>query len=183
MPNAGTVAKGPPWCWTGAVPFRGHTEGVTEPCCSSDLPARSACPQCGAPATPVDTLTVKALVTPSALKRLLPGAFSFCATPACGTVYFSADQGYRTADIGVSVWQKEPFGERVVCYCFGENEADMRGEIESSGASEAVARVREHIAAKRCACEIRNPRGVCCLADVIAAVKRVDASRHARVSS
>jgi len=158
-----------------SVHFSGHTEGVTEPCCPRDLTTRSACPQCGAVATPVDSLTVRALVTPSALKRFLPGSFCFCATPACGTVYFSGGQQYLTTDVGVPVWQKEPFGERAVCYCFGENEADMRREIAATGASAAAARVREHIAAKRCACEIRNPRGVCCLADVIAAVKRVQA--------
>ena len=35
----------------------------------------------------------------------------------------------------------------------------------------AVDRVRAHIAAGRCACEIRNPKGTCCLGDVIAAVR------------
>ena len=33
--------------------------------------------------------------------------------------------------------------------------------------------------ARRCACEVRNPRGVCCLGDVAAAVKRI-ASESAR---
>jgi hypothetical protein len=69
----------------------------------------------------------------------------------------------------------ERTGARLVCYCFGENEADIRREIEEHGASRAVERVRAHIAAGRCACELRNPRGVCCLGDVIAAVKRMAA--------
>jgi hypothetical protein len=46
-----------------------------------------------------------------------------------------------------------------------------------------MSRVREHIAAKRCACDIRNPRGTCCLGDVDAAVKRVQAAVQSAVSS
>jgi len=61
-----------------------------------------------------------------------------------------------------------------LCYCFGESEASIRAEIEATGRSAAVERIREHIAAGRCACEIRNPRGACCLGDVTAAVKRVE---------
>ena len=37
-----------------------------------------------------------------------------------------------------------------------------------------LVRIREHIAAQRCACDIRNPRGACCLGDVMAAVKRLE---------
>jgi hypothetical protein len=36
------------------------------------------------------------------------------------------------------------------------------------------ARICEHIAAQRCACDIRNPRGACCLGDVMAAAKRIE---------
>jgi hypothetical protein len=79
-------------------------------------------------------------------------------------------------DVRVPIWQKAPFGSRGLCYCFGENEADIRAEIESLGRPRAVERVREQITAGRCACEIRNPRGVCCLGDVAAAVKRVTAT-------
>jgi hypothetical protein len=42
--------------------------------------------------------------------------------------------------------------------------------------SHAVQRVREHISAGRCGCEVRNPRGVCCLGDVTEAVKRMQSN-------
>lgn len=88
-------------------------------------------------------------------------------------MYFAADgQRFVTTDIRVAVWQKEPVGHRTVCYCFGENEHDIREEVERDGSSRAVIRVREHIAARRCACEVRNPRGSCCLGDVTAVVTR-----------
>jgi len=128
----------------------------------------------------VEVATVKALLTSTALAQFIAGHFHFCAGPACGVVYFSdAGQVFRTDDVRVSVWEKQPPGERTVCYCFGENEAGMRREIEHDGRALAVERVRAHIAAKRCACEVRNPRGACCLGDVMAAVKRLGAGPHA----
>ena len=73
------------------------------------------------------------------------------------------------------VWQKEAAGARLLCYCFGETEADIRRQVLQNARAEVVDRIRDHIAAERCACEIRNPRGACCLGDVIAAVKRIEA--------
>ena len=56
---------------------------------------------------------------------------------------------YRRDDLRVPVWEKEPFGARMICYCFGENEADMRAELEQAGTSHAVARVRQQWAKGR----------------------------------
>jgi len=117
---------------------------------------------------------VKALLTEHALRRVGTSEHRFCPRPDCHVVYFDvAGNQYTKADVRVPVWDKEPFGEWMVCYCFGENEASIRLEIERNGPSDAIGRVRRHIEAGRCACEVRNPRGVCCLGDVTAAVKRV----------
>jgi hypothetical protein len=124
---------------------------------------------------PVDLLTVKALLTEPALRRLNNVAHRFCPDPSCAVVYFDAGGAtYAKDDLRVSIWQKEPFGDRTVCYCFGVSEESIRAEIQTTGRSESTERVRAHIAAGRCACEVRNPRGVCCLGDVAAAVKRVE---------
>ena len=123
----------------------------------------------------MELLTVKALLTEPALSRLSAIDHRFCPDPTCDVVYFNAlGECYRRQDLRVPVWQKEPFGTRLVCYCFGETEGTIRDEIERAGVSRAVERVREHIAARRCACDVRNPRGVCCLGDLIDAVKRVE---------
>ena len=128
--------------------------------------------------------TVKALLTEAALQRMPLGDLRFCPDVHCDVVYFDADGlTFGTADIRVPVWQKLPFGARQVCFCFGESEASIAAEIERHGVSSAEARIREHIAAGRCACEVRNPRGACCLGDVIAAVERVRAARATRPRS
>jgi hypothetical protein len=118
---------------------------------------------------------VKALLTEQALGRLGSDDYCFCPDETCDVVYFDADgQRFTTGDVRVPVWQKLPFGSRLICYCFGESEASIRSEFESTQASDVVARVRAHIAADRCACDVRNPRGACCLGDLIAAVQRVE---------
>jgi hypothetical protein len=131
----------------------------------------------GSPGRAVDRQTIKALLTERALVRLPPGDFRFCPDADCEVVYFGpGDVRFTTGDVRVGVWQKQPFGDRQVCYCFGESEGSIRAEIEAEGHSSAVPRIRDHIAAGRCACEIRNPRGSCCLGDVIAAVEQVTAA-------
>jgi len=143
--------------------------------CSSDNTV--FCPASGTKGASVDRQTVKAMLTESGLRRLTRALLRFCRDPGCEVVYFAEDgQTYSRTDVRVPVWEKEPDGGRTVCYCFGENEAEIRAEINATGRSDAVKRVRQHIQAGRCACEVRNPRGVCCLGDVGAAVKRIAAT-------
>ena len=132
-------------------------------------------------AVSVDGQTVKALLTTAALRRFVSKPLYFCASTACDIVYFDGSQQFGTGDVRVPVWQKQLAGERLICYCFGENEADIRREIEETGMSVAVRRVRSGITAKRCACELRNPRGTCCLGDMSAIVKELQSSVNAVV--
>ena len=153
---------------------------MAECCCPprlDDPGEHRQCPRSGTQGHPVDLNTVKALLTEMALRRVSGTPYWFCPDPACEIVYFSATLPFTLRDVRVPVWQKEQFGGRMVCYCFGENEADISREIATHGASGAVERVRDHIASGRCACEVRNPRGVCCLGDLIAAVQRVTHER------
>lgn len=97
-------------------------------------------------------------------------------------VYFGAGgHFFDTTALRVPVWQKAHTGARTICYCFGENEAAMAREFTETGRCDASLRVRDHIAAGRCACEVRNPRGVCCLGDVIKAVARIETECAATV--
>jgi hypothetical protein len=81
---------------------------------------------------------VKALLTPVALRRLEPGDYRFCPSPDFDVVYFDGHgHNFSPADIRVPVWQKQPEGDRILCYCFGENEADIRREIAADGRSRA----------------------------------------------
>jgi hypothetical protein len=157
-----------------------QTTTMSTSCCCPENPVpadANRCPQSGWPGKAVDLQTVKALLAERALSRLVPGDYRFCADPHCEVVYFDVNANqFGIDDLRVPVWQKLPFGSRRVCYCFGETEASIRAEIEAAGRSSADERIRAHIAAGRCACDIRNPRGACCLGDVNAAIKRVASS-------
>ena len=149
-------------------------------CCAGPDPSEPsvACRACGTFAKPVESLTVKALLTDAALTRYEHAAYRFCPDAACAVVYFAeTGPAFTKDDVRERVWQKEPAGDRTLCYCFGENEADITREIERTGRPAAVQRVRAHIAAQRCACEVRNPRGACCLGDLVAAVDRLQQAR------
>jgi hypothetical protein len=119
-------------------------------------------------------MTVKALLTESALCRFDPAEYRLCSTANCEIVYFTeTGTSFLTRDVRAHLWQKESFGHRTMCYCFGENEADIASEIERTSTSRAVERISAHIRAGRCACDVRNPTGACCLGDLSAAVERV----------
>jgi len=139
-------------------------------CAQSRDAAGKSCPGCGGPGREVDRTTLKALLQPRALAQLGPGPYRFCPTPACPTVYFGPGESHGREDLVVPVFQKEREGHRTVCYCFAVSEAVVREEAEATGASAAASRIRALVQAGRCACELRNPQGSCCLGDVFAIV-------------
>ena len=133
--------------------------------------ATSRCPQCGQSGKKVDPITVKAILRPEALATLSAVGHRFCATASCPIVYFADSEVFSTGDVSVPVFQKEDVGQRTVCYCFRITETDLRREVEATGESTASQRVTAHVKAGRCACEIKNPQGSCCLGNISAAVK------------
>ena len=143
-------------------------------CCKIDAqspPATGRCASCGKPGRSVEPITVKELLRPEALARMSGPAHRFCPTPSCPVVYFGESEVFRREDVAAPVFQKEPPGNRTLCYCFAVSEADLRLEIAETGRSTAAQRIRDHVQAGRCTCEIKNPQGTCCLGDVVAATK------------
>lgn len=122
-----------------------------------------SCPGCDTSARTVELVTVKSLLTARALERLVPMSHYFCPEGACEVVYFSEGSSFSRDEVRVPVFQKEAAGQRLVCYCFEITEDDADTEAES--------RVRSHVRAGRCACELKNPEGKCCLANLRAAIR------------
>jgi hypothetical protein len=147
-------------------------------CCAATDPASVTttinCPECGSRGASVELCAVKALLVESALARLECLAHRFCRAADCLVVYYDeSGRTYLRDNVRVRVWHKEPAGNRTICYCFGESETAIRDELCRTGSTSAVARIKAHIEAGRCACDVRNPRGVCCLGDLTLAVERV----------
>ncbi|WP_210404518.1 hypothetical protein [Chroococcidiopsis sp. TS-821] len=91
------------------------------------------CPHDGSNGKPVKLITLKSLLQPIALEQLDPQPpYFFCAHAECPIVYFSeAGQEFTTADVKVSVFQKDQRDTVPVCYCFGWSRQRINEEINS----------------------------------------------------
>ena len=133
------------------------------------------CPICKQKGRKVDTITLKALLAVSLL-ALRDGPYLFCRTAACPVVYFATDgsQSFTKEQIRVLVYQKEPENLAVpVCYCFLHSPATIRAEFLTMGTSGVIEAIEAGIKAGRCACEVRNPQGSCCLGNVRVVLKQI----------
>lgn len=117
----------------------------------------------------------KSLLQPIALEQLDPQPpYFFCAHAECSIVYFSeAGQEFTTADVKVSVFQKDQKDTVPVCYCFGWSRQRINEEIQQRGESSAIVAIMDDIKTKRCGCEVNNPQRFCCLENVRFVVKEL----------
>jgi hypothetical protein len=156
-------------------------------CCSVRgslaAPAVMACPADGARSKQIDLLTVKSLVRWLPLE--LPDTqYYFCDSSDCEVVYFplhSQAPVFRRSDLSVRVGVKEVAGPIMICYCFGFTRQDIWGEIRSTGKSTVANRIAAEVEAGRCACELKNPSGKCCLGDVTRIVKDGLSQKESRI--
>ena len=133
------------------------------------------CPRCGKDGASVDRITLKALLTADGLRRGIPAQPRFCAAGNCPIVYFDRDVTFTEADLIVPVFAKHADDpETLVCYCFKVNVATMRDASKASPTRESIAR---DVQAGHCACEVKNPKGGCCLGDLV----RLERGHHLEV--
>lgn len=125
---------------------------------------------------------MKALLHPKALMGLSAPQHRFCPTAGCMVVYFAVGEVFGRGDLMVTVFQKESPGARTVCYCFAITEEDLRREIAQTGRSSASERITQLVKDERCACEVRNPQGNCCLGNVAEVTKAMEAALREEVS-
>ena len=152
-----------------------------ESCCTlkaDSAPAPTHCPECGRPGRIVERITLKALLRPEALARLSAPEHRFCSTPECPVVYFGHGEVFDRKELSVPVFQKEPAGARTVCYCFGITEQDLRRELVATGRATAFDRITALVKAERCACEVKNPQGSCCLGNLAGASRAFTLVAH-----
>lgn len=132
----------------------------------------AVCRRCGNRGQTVLRQTVESLLKPEALTRLCQGDYLFDTSPDCEVVYFSNGQSsyFTKTDIRVRVGIKETQAPIPICYCFGHTVESARAEIETTGKSTVAARITKETQAGKCACEVTNPSGRCCLGEVNKAI-------------
>lgn len=155
-------------------------------CCETNTAAgletsATGCPECGATGSRVEPITLKALLNPRGLRKGPVIAPRFCATADCPVVYYETVDAttYSEKELTVRVHGKHPAdGDVPVCYCFDVTPARMLREIVQTGKTTAREQVAQEVKAGRCACEVKNPKGACCLGDLV----RVEREMLARLS-
>ncbi len=156
------------------------SSSVNEAAVPSDSP-RLDCPRCGQPGKAVSLLTLKHQVKLTHLATIEAGPFAFCRSPECPVVYFNASGVALQLDDVRQVPTAKNNANPQLCYCFGFDTDMARAEIRATGQCTIPDRIAAEMKADRCACEIRNPQGSCCFANVTAAVKRELAAAHAKL--
>ena len=146
----------------------------SESCSPDGATAPTAgCPLSGTVGPRVDRITLKALLRPDALRRLDGTTFRFCPAADCDVVYFDPRTRsiFTNGDLAVRVGLKVRDHPVPLCYCFGYSLADIQRDLAARGTTEIPSRITAEIKAGHCACEVRNPQGICCLGEVTKAVK------------
>ncbi len=147
-------------------------------CCSvnttqSPASAEMPCPVSGTRSKQVGLVTIQSLV-----RRLpfdiVPAQYYFCGAADCDVVYFPSNPTaptFHRDELLVRVGLKETHPSIPVCYCFGITRETLEEEIRQMGRSIVTERIKAEVKAGRCACELKNPSGRCCLGHVNRHVK------------
>lgn len=140
----------------------------------SDTNAPTRCLDCGVEGRGVEPKTILHHVKHEHLARVNSEDYCFCPDQNCAVVYFSESGTQFTVDeVRELVSAKTTGDRRPICYCFGFTEGDARIDIARNGTSMIPKQISQLIKAGMCACEVRNPAGVCCLGEVNLTVKRL----------
>lgn len=119
--------------------------------------------------------TILLMLKPDLLNQLGNGDYYFCSNSECRVVYYSVEEVtvFRTEDLRVRVGIKEHEDPIPVCYCFGFDEADLREEITILRNTSVPQRITALVKDGLCACETKNPSGICCLGEITRIVRRL----------
>lgn len=125
------------------------------------------CPKCAQLGADVDRITLKALLTADGLRRGVPRQPHYCATRDCPVVYFDreGDVCFTEDELTVRAYAKHLDDSTVpACYCFTVTVGAMSDATRARELREMVSR---EVQAGHCACEVKNPKGACCLGDLV----------------
>jgi len=134
-------------------------------CCASageptPKPVKRACPVCNNRSSVVRYSTILQHLDQPWKHAVRDQTYYFCADAQCEVVYFDkSDAVIMQSALRTEIGIKSDSPAALICYCYGVIKAQARNEPE------AKAFVLAQTKAGRCACEVRNPSGRCCLKD------------------
>lgn len=159
-----------------------YSSGESEPSAGSEIKP-GACSDCDTQGQTVKIRTIKQWLITSLVPDVPELSFCFCRTKECSTVYFSEDNSvqYKKEQLRYRVGLKESSSPIPLCYCFGVTDEMILKEIKKTGKSSFSTWIAAETKKGNCACDVRNPTGRCCLAEVKSVEKtNIKAERRER---
>lgn len=128
----------------------------------------AVCPQCNTPGAEVKPRTIKHWLLTDLVPSLPAIPFYFCKTKNCPVVYFSEDGSiqHTKEKVRYPIGIKNGSRHSTICYCFGVTEEMILKEIQETGKSSFSTWIAKEIKEGNCACDVCNPKGSCCLAEI-----------------
>lgn len=143
---------------------------VTE---KTDAPAQAECPISKTSSRKVQQRTLEHLLKSEKVAEMKNVQYYYCTAPDCKVVYFSNESApyFTVEDVRVKVFSKDKGDDVNVCYCFDWTRGKIKQEIKHTGKSNASFEIAQKVKEKFCNCDIKNPKGECCLGDVNRLIK------------
>jgi len=147
-----------------------------EACCKIQT-TTCPCPVCGNAGRKVTALTLDHHV-PKPLRAEIGDQATFCLNPDCDVVYCNSS-GFlvRKGETVLPVTIKDQGDDVHVCYCFDFKRGDIRRDLMGKGKTAIPEEIKKGVKEGRCDCERKNPQGACCLGNVAAAIKAIQAEK------
>lgn len=132
----------------------------------------------------VSRKTVLLMLKPHLLEQVRHGNYKFCFTPSCSVVYFEEEgkQQFTVDDLRIRVGLKVEEDPIPLCYCFGFDESHLLEEIARTGETTIPETISKLIREGMCACDARNPSGMCCLGELTKTARLLKNSTLAKVN-
>jgi bacterioferritin-associated ferredoxin len=140
---------------------------MNQGCCSNQTERSQykPCPSCGQKGQPVKKITVQSILKPGKCKQLEENDFWVCENPDCSVLYYSSSgQTYLVEDARVRVGFKVKEDPIPVCYCHGVTKKDILANWEKTRSFSELLNILGITG--ECQCEIKNPKGRCCVDDI-----------------
>lgn len=152
-----------------------HKQG--DQCClvteKTHAPAKAECPITKNSHRKVQRRTVDHVLKPERIGLIQDVQYYYCTDPDCKVVYFSNERVpyFTVDDVAVKVFSKDKGDDVNVCYCFDWTRGRIKDELNGTGTSTVSRQIAGEVKAGNCACDVKNPKGECCLGDVNQVVK------------
>jgi hypothetical protein len=136
---------------------------MSDCCCpSTSTKTKQICPECGATCKSVGIPTLYHQVRFPENQSIVIDTYYFCPAKTCSIAYFSSTDNIIPKQLLRSY---QAIQNDAICYCFDINAEQYLSALKDRRAEPIKAFVTQRTKAGECACEIRNPSGLCCLAN------------------